>query len=78
MPFIIKSIFYEIGGFDENCFMYSDDIDLSYQVLQQGKYNYHKKISNQYGELIQKTQEKIQEVSNNVVWRASKETTWWY
>lgn len=30
-----------IGGFDENCFMYSDDIDLSYMVLKTGKDNYY-------------------------------------
>jgi GT2 family glycosyltransferase len=29
------------GGFDENCFMYSDDIDLSYTVLKSGKENYY-------------------------------------
>jgi GT2 family glycosyltransferase len=34
-------LYNEIGGFDENCFMYSDDIDLSYMVLQKGKYNYY-------------------------------------
>ncbi len=31
----------EVGGFDENCFMYSDDIDLSYMVLKTGKSNYY-------------------------------------
>jgi hypothetical protein len=30
-----------VGGFDENCFMYSDDIDLSYQVLLKGKDNFY-------------------------------------
>ena len=39
--FMKKDLYTKIGGFDENCFMYSDDIDLSYQVLQQGKYNYY-------------------------------------
>jgi GT2 family glycosyltransferase len=34
-------LYNEIGGFDENCFMYSDDIDLSYMALQKGKYNYY-------------------------------------
>ena len=29
-----RELYNEIGGFDENCFMYSDDIDLSYMVLQ--------------------------------------------
>ena len=39
---IMKRVLYlEIGGFDENCFMYSDDIDLSYMVLKKGKSNYY-------------------------------------
>ena len=36
-----RNLYNEIGGFDENCFMYSDDIDLSYRILQQGKSNYY-------------------------------------
>jgi GT2 family glycosyltransferase len=36
-----RQLYNEIGGFDENCFMYSDDIDLSYRVLQKGKSNYY-------------------------------------
>jgi len=36
-----RELYIEIGGFDENCFMYSDDIDLSYMVLQKGKNNYY-------------------------------------
>jgi GT2 family glycosyltransferase len=36
-----RELYLEIGGFDENCFMYSDDIDLSYMVLQKGKSNYY-------------------------------------
>jgi GT2 family glycosyltransferase len=36
-----RELYTEIGGFDENCFMYSDDIDLSYMVLQKGKSNYY-------------------------------------
>jgi len=36
-----RELYNEIGGFDENCFMYSDDIDLSYRVLQSGKSNYY-------------------------------------
>ena len=31
----------ELNGFDEACFMYSDDIDLSYRSLQLGKQNYY-------------------------------------
>lgn len=36
-----KQTYLEVGGFDENCFMYSDDIDLSYMVLKTGKSNYY-------------------------------------
>ncbi len=36
-----RDLYLEIGGFDENCFMYSDDIDLSYMVLKTGKQNYY-------------------------------------
>lgn len=36
-----KSLYLEVGGFDENCFMYSDDIDLSYMVLKKGFQNYY-------------------------------------
>ncbi len=36
-----RELYNEIGGFDEKCFMYSDDIDLSYMVLQKGKYNFY-------------------------------------
>lgn len=36
-----KNLYLEVGGFDEDCFMYSDDIDLSYMVLQKGFQNYY-------------------------------------
>jgi GT2 family glycosyltransferase len=36
-----RNLYLEVGGFDENCFMYSDDIDLSYMVLKKGKSNYY-------------------------------------
>ena len=36
-----RQLYLDIGGFDEDCFMYSDDIDLSYMVLQEGKTNYY-------------------------------------
>lgn len=36
-----RSLYNELEGFDENCFMYSDDIDLSYRALQKGKSNYY-------------------------------------
>jgi GT2 family glycosyltransferase len=34
-------LYTQVGGFDENCFMYADDIDLSYTVLKSGKTNYY-------------------------------------
>ena len=39
--FMSRKVYLEVGGFDENCFMYSDDIDLSYLVLQKGKDNFY-------------------------------------
>lgn len=36
-----RDLYLEVGGFDEDCFMYSDDIDLSYRVLKGGKSNYY-------------------------------------
>jgi GT2 family glycosyltransferase len=36
-----RDLYNEVGGFDENCFMYSDDIDLSYMVLKSGRENYY-------------------------------------
>ncbi len=36
-----RELYNNIGGFDENCFMYSDDIDLSYMALKKGKSNYY-------------------------------------
>ena len=36
-----RELYLEVGGFDENCFMYSDDIDLSYVVSKTGKVNYY-------------------------------------
>lgn len=39
--FMKRDLYNEIGGFDENCFMYSDDIDLSYTVLKNRFENYY-------------------------------------
>ncbi len=39
--FMKRDFYNEIGGFDENCFMYSDDIDLSYMALKKRKSNYY-------------------------------------
>jgi GT2 family glycosyltransferase len=36
-----RDLYQELGGFDENCFMYSDDIDLSYRIVLKGKSNYY-------------------------------------
>ncbi|WP_333600458.1 glycosyltransferase family 2 protein [Flavobacterium sp.] len=36
-----RELYTDLGGFDEKCFMYSDDIDLSYMALQNGKSNYY-------------------------------------
>jgi GT2 family glycosyltransferase len=36
-----RNLYLEIGGFDEACFMYADDIDLSYSVLQKHRNNYY-------------------------------------
>lgn len=36
-----RSLYLEVDGFDENCFMYSDDIDLSYMVIKSGRENYY-------------------------------------
>lgn len=38
---IERSLYLKVGGFDENCFMYSDDIDLSYTVLKTGRDNHY-------------------------------------
>lgn len=39
--FMKRKTYVDVGGFDENCFMYADDIDLSYRVLKTGKSNYY-------------------------------------
>lgn len=36
-----RELYLEVGGFDEDCFMYSDDIDLSYTVLKKQLRNYY-------------------------------------
>jgi GT2 family glycosyltransferase len=36
-----RQMYLDAGGFDENCFMYSDDIDLSYTILKSGRTNYY-------------------------------------
>ncbi|MCD0471281.1 glycosyltransferase family 2 protein [Flavobacterium sp. JAS] len=39
--FLKRDLYQELQGFDEDCFMYADDIDLSYRVLQKQKVNYY-------------------------------------
>lgn len=39
--FMKKSVFDQIGGFDEDFFMYGEDIDLSYRISQAGYTNYY-------------------------------------
>ena len=39
--FMERTVYQQAGGFDEGCFMYSDDIDLSYRILQYGYQNYY-------------------------------------
>ncbi|WP_136668354.1 glycosyltransferase family 2 protein [Flavobacterium sp. H122] len=36
-----RDLYLQVGGFDENCFMYSDDIDLSYLIKKAGYQNYY-------------------------------------
>ncbi|TRW24803.1 glycosyltransferase family 2 protein [Flavobacterium zepuense] len=36
-----RSVYDEVGGFDENYFMYIEDIDLSYTILEKGMANYY-------------------------------------
>jgi GT2 family glycosyltransferase len=39
--FLKRDLYLELNGFDEDCFMYADDIDLSYRALQKHKSNYY-------------------------------------
>jgi len=39
--FLKREFYLELEGFDENCFMYADDIDLSFRALQKNKSNYY-------------------------------------
>ena len=39
--FMKKQVFESVGGFDEGCFMYADDIDLSYEILKKGYSNFY-------------------------------------
>lgn len=39
--FLKRDLYLELEGFDEKCFMYADDIDLSYRALQKQKDNYY-------------------------------------
>ncbi|HIP26962.1 MAG TPA: glycosyltransferase family 2 protein, partial [Flavobacteriaceae bacterium] len=39
--FMKRSIYNEVNGFDEDYFMYGEDIDLSYKILKKGYKNYY-------------------------------------
>ncbi|MFQ6602002.1 glycosyltransferase family 2 protein [Flavobacterium sp. C3NV] len=39
--FLERELYKELEGFDEKCFMYADDIDLSYRALQKQKSNFY-------------------------------------
>ncbi len=39
--FMKRSVYEEVGGFDERYFMYGEDIDLSYEISKQGYSNYY-------------------------------------
>lgn len=39
--FMEREVYREAGGFDENYFMYGEDMDLSYTVLQSGRQNFY-------------------------------------
>ncbi|GLB48969.1 glycosyltransferase family 2 protein [Neptunitalea lumnitzerae] len=39
--FMKRSLYLKLGGFDEGCFMYSDDVDISYMALKEGYDNYY-------------------------------------
>jgi GT2 family glycosyltransferase len=39
--FMKRQLYRDLDGFDENCFMYSDDIDLSYKAKLKGLENYY-------------------------------------
>jgi GT2 family glycosyltransferase len=39
--FLKRQLYQEVGGFDQDCFMYSDDVDLSYLVTKKGFSNYY-------------------------------------
>ena len=39
--FMKKSVYEEVGGFDEDFFMYGEDIDLSYRISSAGYHNYY-------------------------------------
>ncbi len=60
--FVKKSVYEEVGGFDERYFMFGEDIDLSYTILKSGRDNYYlptAKIIHFKGESTQKDEKYI-------------------
>ena len=60
--FIKKSVYDEVGGFDERYFMFGEDIDLSYTIQKSGRDNYYlptAKIIHFKGESTQKDEKYI-------------------
>jgi len=60
--FIIrKNIFNEIGGFSENCFMFGEEIEMSYKVLQKGYkiiWDPHSQVIHEYSYSIRRVRDK--------------------
>ena|GEM_PF-2602575 len=60
--FIIrKNIFNEIGGFSENCFMFGEEIEMSYKVLQKGYkiiWDTHSQVIHDYSYSIRRVRDK--------------------
>lgn len=61
--FLTKSDYLSIGGFDEQYFMYGEDLDFCYKLLKKGKENYYfgeQKIIHYKGESTQKNRQYLE------------------